>query len=144
MHRLAVRNRNGCYALTVLKQWNASSRYRHSQSRFRYVSTSPTSNANHEATDIAVLGGGITGLASAFYLSRSLPNAKITVVEASSRLGGWLNSQSVDVGDGNVVFEQGPRTLRPTIPNGLVTLDLVCQTPSKNFPCTQIKSVSGA
>lgn len=78
-----------------------------------------------EATDIAVLGGGITGLASAYYLSKLLPNAKITLFEASTRLGGWLHSKQVDVGNGKVVFEQGPRNLRPTNPNGLVTLDLV-------------------
>ena len=80
---------------------------------------------NHEATNIAVIGGGITGLASAYYLSKSLPNARITLIEGSSRLGGWLHSKQVDVGSGNVVFEQGPRNLRPSVPNGLVTLNLV-------------------
>jgi len=84
-----------------------------------------TSTTHHEATDIAVLGGGITGLTTAYYLSRSLPTAKITLLEASPRLGGWLHSKSVDIGTGKVVFEQGPRNLRPTVPNGLVTLDLV-------------------
>ena len=76
--------------------------------------------------DVAILGGGITGLASAFYLSKQLPEARITIFEGSSRLGGWLHSKRVDVGNGSVVFEQGPRTLRPNVPNGLVTLDLVC------------------
>ena len=91
----------------------------------RHNSTAVPSNTDHEATDIAVLGGGITGLATAYYITKSLPNAKVTLFEASSRLGGWLDSQSVDVGTGKVVFEQGPRTLRPTIPNGWITLDLV-------------------
>ena len=91
----------------------------------RYNSTAVPSNPDYAATDIAVLGGGITGLATAYYITKSLPNAKVTLYEASSRLGGWLNSQSVDVGTGKVVFEQGPRTLRPTIPNGWITLDLV-------------------
>ena len=76
--------------------------------------------------DVAVLGGGITGLSTAYYLKKHLPAAtRIVLFEASSRLGGWLNSTFVDVGNGKVVFEGGPRTLRPTIPNGLVTLDLV-------------------
>ena len=79
-----------------------------------------------EVKDVAILGGGITGLASAFYLSKQLPEARITIFEGSSRLGGWLHSQQVDVRNGNVVFEQGPRTLRPGVPNGLVTLNLVC------------------
>ncbi|KAI9810347.1 MAG: N-acetyl-glucosamine-6-phosphate deacetylase [Pycnora praestabilis] len=82
---------------------------------------------DHEAKDIAVLGGGITGLASAFYLSKELPHARVTIYEGSSRLGGWLHTKHVDVGSGNIIFEQGPRTLRPSLPNGYVTLDLVRQ-----------------
>ena len=75
--------------------------------------------------DVAILGGGITGLASAFYLSSIDPHTKVTLYESGPRLGGWLHSTSVDVGNGKVVFEQGPRNLRPSVPNGLVTLDLV-------------------
>jgi oxygen-dependent protoporphyrinogen oxidase len=74
---------------------------------------------------IAILGGGITGLASAYYLSKELPSASITLYEASDRMGGWLQSKHVNVGNGKVVFEQGPRTLRPRTPAGLVTLELV-------------------
>lgn len=76
-------------------------------------------------TRIAVLGGGITGLSTAHYLTKELPNAKITVYEGGDRLGGWLKSKYVDVGSGKVLFEQGPRTLRPNSPPGLVTLDMV-------------------
>lgn len=79
----------------------------------------------HEATDIAILGGGITGLVSAYCFSNSHPQAKITVFDAAPRLGGWLHSTSIDVGTGNVVFEQGPRNLRPSQPSGMVTLELV-------------------
>ena len=96
---------------------------RHAQ--LYHYATKSRSSVEREATDIAVLGGGITGLASAYYLSRLLPDAKITLFEASTRLGGWLHSKQVNVGNGKVVFEQGPRNLRPTNPNGLVTLDLV-------------------
>ncbi len=74
---------------------------------------------------IAVLGGGITGLASAHYLAKELPNAKITVYEGSDRLGGWLRSEYVDVEDGKVLFEQGPRTLRTSNASALVTLEIV-------------------
>lgn len=76
--------------------------------------------------EIAVLGGGITGLATAYYLSRELPKAKITLYEGSERVGGWLKTKHVDVGDGTVAFEQGPRSLRPGTPAGMVTLNLVC------------------
>jgi oxygen-dependent protoporphyrinogen oxidase len=81
---------------------------------------------NAPPNDYAVLGGGITGLTTAYYLSKEKPHAKITLYEGSDRLGGWLNSKAVDVGDGSVVFEQGPRTLRPNTPASLVTLELVC------------------
>ena len=80
---------------------------------------------NQTSPDVAVLGGGITGLASAYYLSQQLPKARITLFEGSLRLGGWLQSKQIDVGTGSIVFEQGPRTLRPSRPNGWVTLDLV-------------------
>lgn len=126
MHRLTLISRRPVNTLEVLlKQCYASPAcqkfcfYRH------YATASSKSNMNPGPPSIAVLGGGITGLASAYFLSRDLPNAKITLFEASSRLGGWLHSRSVDVGSGNVVFEQGPRNLRPTMPNGLITLNLV-------------------
>jgi len=74
---------------------------------------------------IAVLGGGITGLASAHYLAREKPQAKITIYEGSSRMGGWLNSKAVEVEGGSAIFESGPRTLRTGTPSGLVTEELV-------------------
>lgn len=79
-----------------------------------------------EPARIAVLGGGITGLASAHYFARENPNAKITVYESSARLGGWLKSDYMEVDGESVLFESGPRTLRPGTPAGLVTLELVC------------------
>lgn len=91
----------------------------------RYATTKPNSNFHHPIQEVAVLGGGITGLTSAYYLSKALPNIKITLFEATSRLGGWLRSKTVDVGNGNIVFEQGPRSLRPNTPSVVVTLDLV-------------------
>ena len=106
---------------------------RYGLARRHYATGLSTIKGDHEATDIAILGGGITGLTSAYFLSRSLPNAKITLLEGSPRLGGWLHSKQVDVGNGKVIFEQGPRNLRPSAPNGLVTLDLVrrsCETPT--------------
>lgn len=65
---------------------------------------------------IAVLGGGIAGLASAFFASREFPNSKITVYEGGKDIGGWLNSKRVQVPGGDVLFEAGPRTLRNASP----------------------------
>ncbi|KAH0596399.1 hypothetical protein MHUMG1_05516 [Metarhizium humberi] len=66
--------------------------------------------------DIAVVGGGLTGLTTAYYLAKQLPStAKITLYEGSDRLGGWIRTDRVPVdveGVGGVVsFERGPRTL---------------------------------
>lgn len=75
--------------------------------------------------DVAILGGGITGLATAHYLSEEYPDAKVTLYESKPHLGGWMNSKVVDVGDGEVIFESGPRSLRPQAPNGTLALRLV-------------------
>lgn len=109
----------------LLRHCYLASRYPSIPRHRHYSSTSSPVQRNHEVKDVAVLGGGITGLASAFYLSQELPDAKITLYEGSPRLGGWLHSKHIDVGNGQVVFEQGPRTLRPKTPSGFLTLDLV-------------------
>lgn len=88
---------------------------------------SPRDEANPNARNIAVLGGGITGLATAFELSRTVPGAKITIYETAKRLGGWMDSEIVPVDGGEVVFEWGPRTLRHTGDgSGVATVNLVC------------------
>lgn len=76
--------------------------------------------------NIAIIGSGITGLTAAYYLSK-IPNPpNVTVYEAAPRVGGWLNSKYVDVEGGRVLFEQGPRSLRPAMPRGFHTAALVC------------------
>ncbi|KAG5982244.1 hypothetical protein E4U55_002160 [Claviceps digitariae] len=65
---------------------------------------------------IAVVGGGLTGLTTAYYLAKQLPlTAKITLYEGSDRLGGWIQTDRVPVNvdgvKGTVSFERGPRTL---------------------------------
>jgi protoporphyrinogen oxidase len=92
-----------------------------------YSSTVPgsTTTVKDDSTNIAIIGGGITGLASAHYLLQYLPNANITLYEASDRMGGWLQSKHVNIGDGKIVFEQGPRNLRPKTTSGLATLEMV-------------------
>lgn len=72
---------------------------------------------------LSVLGGGIGGLSTLYYLSlrQNVPRTKL--YEASSRFGGWVRS-SVDAKTG-VVFETGPRSLRPVGAVGLTTLELI-------------------
>ena len=70
---------------------------------------------------ISVIGGGISGLTSAFYCSK-LPNvSSIKVYESSNRLGGWVQSTIQN----DFIFEHGPRTIRPAGPQGANTLELV-------------------
>lgn len=109
----------------LLKQCDIASRCQRPPARRAYTTVTISAKVRREIKEVAVLGGGITGLASAWYISRELPHARITLYEGSHRLGGWLHSKQIDVGDSKVVFEQGPRTLRPSVPNGLVTLELV-------------------
>lgn len=90
-------------------------------SRAYATSTADAKTAN----EIAILGGGITGLATAYFLTKQLPDAKVTIYEASDHLGGWLRTKRVMVGNGTILFEQGPRTLRPGTPAGMVTLEMV-------------------
>lgn len=73
----------------------------------------------------AVIGGGITGLTSALQLSTDPQCDSITIYEKSPRLGGWLESETIPVEGGHVVFEYGPRTLRSVFPGSLPLLCLV-------------------
>ena len=43
---------------------------------------------------IAVLGGGISGLTTAYFLRRANRNIRVTLIESSSRFGGWLETVS--------------------------------------------------
>jgi oxygen-dependent protoporphyrinogen oxidase len=76
---------------------------------------------------IAILGGGVAGLSSAYFVSREFPNSKIVLYEAGKDIGGWIKSKRVGVPGGDVVFELGPRTLRSATPTAhlIQELDLV-------------------
>ncbi|EAW16063.1 oxygen-dependent protoporphyrinogen oxidase [Aspergillus fischeri NRRL 181] len=77
----------------------------------------------------AVIGGGITGLATAFRLSQDPKCTNITLYEKQQRVGGWMMSETIPLGDndGKVVFEYGPRTLRAATPACLPLLDLLVE-----------------
>lgn len=76
------------------------------------------------APNIAILGAGITGLASAHYLTKEFPHANITIYEGNNRIGGWVQSTTVETDEGDIVFEQGPRSLRPSTAASLVTMEM--------------------
>lgn len=74
---------------------------------------------------VAIIGGGITGLMSAYQLAHDDSCDQITIYEKSPRLGGWLESETIPVDGGHVLFEYGPRTLRCALPEGLPLACLV-------------------
>lgn len=65
---------------------------------------------------VAVLGGGISGLAAAYYLKERFD---VTLFEEKEQVGGWIQTDRVE----GFLFERGPRTLR-VAQNGLL-LELV-------------------
>jgi len=102
-------------------------------------SYSPSSSdfklARQPPQNVAVLGGGITGLTAAFYLRRDLPDSSnVTLYEANDRLGGWIQSVHVPVKgqeDQKIRFETGPRMIKALDQNmarfdDLVLWELVC------------------
>ncbi|KAM7055259.1 protoporphyrinogen oxidase isoform 1-T2 [Molossus nigricans] len=73
---------------------------------------------------VVVLGGGISGLAASYHLSRAPKPLKVVLVEGSERLGGWIRSVR---GPGGAVFELGPRGIRPAGALGARTLLMVSE-----------------
>nr|KAF6268508.1 protoporphyrinogen oxidase [Pipistrellus kuhlii] len=73
---------------------------------------------------VVVLGGGISGLAASYHLSRAPTAPKVVLVEGGERLGGWIRSVR---GPGGAVFELGPRGIRPAGARGARTLLLVSE-----------------
>ncbi|KAJ2500327.1 oxygen-dependent protoporphyrinogen oxidase [Coemansia sp. RSA 1972] len=76
---------------------------------------------------ITVLGGGISGLSTAWYLAQKVPtNVSIKVIEASVRVGGWIRTDRRHTPIGEIIAEAGPRTLRTgKSPDALSVLELV-------------------
>jgi oxygen-dependent protoporphyrinogen oxidase len=74
---------------------------------------------------IVILGGGTAGLVAARTIANKKNiSSKITIVEAQSKLGGWISSQRC--GKTGVLFEQGPHSLRPrSSGNGLQLVQLI-------------------
>ena len=116
-----TRLRIHCRALSSSTAYGQRPNYLLEQDTFE-----PRIQPNPYAKNIAILGGGVTGLATAFDIARTVPDAKITIYERSNRLGGWLDSEITDVDGGEVLFEWGPRSLRPDMGGaGRSTINLV-------------------
>lgn len=75
---------------------------------------------------VGILGGGISGLSTAYYLRKKFGDlVKPVILEKSSRFGGWIKTISRTDGDDVINYEVGPRTIRPAGVSGMNTLDLI-------------------
>lgn len=70
---------------------------------------------------VTILGGGVAGLSTAFYLATRNNIPIIRLYEASSRVSGWINSDNHN----GYYFESSGRTLRPKGVTGNTTLELL-------------------
>ncbi len=60
-----------------------------------------------EKKRIVILGAGISGLATAYFLSK-YPQYEITIIDKKSKPGGWIDTDT----SSGFLFENGPRTFR--------------------------------
>ena len=65
---------------------------------------------------IVIIGGGIAGLSAAYYATKKIPNAQITLLESSHRWGGKITTDRVTFGNGQFIIEGGPDTFLATKP----------------------------
>ncbi|KAH9435032.1 hypothetical protein MCOR02_003992 [Pyricularia oryzae] len=82
-----------------------------------YASSRSVITKDKPDSKIAVLGGGLTGLSTALFLSVFAPRASITLYEANERLGGWVHTVDSEAEDSqgrphSVRFERGPRVVQ--------------------------------
>lgn len=75
---------------------------------------------------ICVIGSGISGLSYAYNLNKIRPDIKIDIIEKSSRVGGWINSQHRYYDNNRrLLLERGPRTLRGKSDGSVVIFDMM-------------------
>ena len=65
---------------------------------------------------IVIIGGGIAGLSAAYYATKKVPNAQITLLESSDRWGGKITTDRIPFDGGQFIIEGGPDTFLATKP----------------------------
>jgi protoporphyrinogen/coproporphyrinogen III oxidase len=65
---------------------------------------------------IVIVGGGIAGLSAAYYATKRLSSAQVTLVESSDRWGGKIATDRVPFESGQFIIEGGPDTFLATKP----------------------------
>ncbi|CDK24949.1 unnamed protein product [Kuraishia capsulata CBS 1993] len=72
---------------------------------------------------VAVIGSGISGLSFAYYLSKLRPDVKVSVFEATDRVGGYIRTTKHS--QSGLMLEKGPRTLRGASVGTLLIIDTI-------------------
>ncbi len=75
---------------------------------------------------IAIIGGGISGLTTAFYIKKYRPEAEITLFEKESSLGGKMMTKNID----GFLFEEGSNGFLSNKPD---TLELVKESGAEDL-----------
>ncbi|HET7276036.1 MAG TPA: FAD-binding oxidoreductase [Longimicrobiaceae bacterium] len=80
--------------------------------------------------DVAIIGGGLSGLWTAYYLLRKSPGIRVAVLEAqvcgfgaAGRNGGWCNATALGLSPAGMVRKWGRESARQTILTLRQTLD---------------------
>lgn len=60
-----------------------------------------------DQVDVAIVGGGLAGLTTAYRLAMSAPHLSVALFEASDRFGGKIASERMRLPDGDVLIESG-------------------------------------
>lgn len=68
---------------------------------------------------LIVIGGGIAGLAAAYYANKNIPDVQVTLLESDSRWGGKITTDRVPFDNGHFIIEGGPDTFLATKPWGV-------------------------
>lgn len=82
-------------------------------------------HSSARSRNVAVLGGGISGMVASLKLARELPSHRIVLIEKDIRLGGFVGSEREHIGQVSPLLELGPRSIRPVGYKGQRTLELV-------------------
>ncbi|CAN5608338.1 protoporphyrinogen oxidase [soil metagenome] len=80
-------------------------------------------SAEYREVDVAVVGGGISGLALAWRLRQIAPELRFVLLEGDSRTGGKLLSERVRTGEGEFLIEAGPDSLLTQKREGLELIE---------------------
>lgn len=76
---------------------------------------------------VGVVGAGISGLSYSFFLSKIRPDVKISIVDSSNRVGGYIRSEKKQSQGQDIMLEKGPRTLRGVSEGSLLIIDQMIQ-----------------